>query len=225
MGVSDCQEKAHKKKGNGALCAIHLPTRCLCLLGKQIMWRVLFCFLIKILCGSFSASIMSYKDKMKIPKTEILKSQPKRHCNFVEWMWGEPRSELRLETDFFPYDSTFSLVGCFQAAVGNDTETSLFGLPSLLHWVSCWAFLSAFSIRGLSQSSQFYMYLNLLLAKNQVSPLRVPSVWIFIYSFINIYSIEHLLCARSSVRCWECSKQDRHSLCFNMDCSLAREAV
>ena len=126
---------------------------------------------------------------------------------------------------FFPYDSTFSLVGCFQAAVGDDTETSLFGLPSLLHWVSCWAFLSAFSIRGLYQSSQFYMYLNLLLAKNQVSPLRVPSVWIFIYSFINIYSIEHLLCARSSVRCWECSKQDRHSLCFNMDCSLAREAV
>jgi len=102
MGVSDCQEKAHKKKGNGALCAIHLPTRCLCLLGKQIMWRVLFCFLIKILCGSFSASIMSYKDKMKIPKTEILKSQPKRHCNFVEWMWGEPRSELRLETDSSP---------------------------------------------------------------------------------------------------------------------------
>ena len=79
---------------------------------------------------------------------------------------------------------------------------------------------------GLHQISQFYMYLNLLLAKNQVSPLRVPSVWVFIYSFINIYSVEHLLCARNSVRCWECSsKQDRHSLCFNVDYSLTRDAV
>lgn len=77
-------------------------------------------------------------------------------------------------------------------------------------------FLSA----GLYQISQFYMYLNCLLAKNQVSPLRVPSVWVFIYSFINIYSTEHLLCARNSVRCWACSrKQDRHSLCFKLQCN------
>lgn len=147
MGVSDCQEKAHKKKGNGALCAIRLPTRCLCLLGKQIMWRVLFCFLIKILCGSFSASIMSYKDKMKIPKLKFWKANQKgiavswNECemNWVcaqAWNW------------FFHYDSTFSLVDWFQAAVSDDTETSLFGLPSLLHWVSCWAFLSAFSTSG-----------------------------------------------------------------------------
>ena len=87
MGVNDCQEKAHKKKGNGALCAIHLPTRCLCLLGKQIMWRVLFCFLIKILCGSFSASVMSYKDKMKIPKLKFWKANQKGIA--VLWNEGE----------------------------------------------------------------------------------------------------------------------------------------
>lgn len=76
---------------------------------------------------------------------------------------------------------------------------------------------------GLYQSIQFYMYLNLLLAKNQVSPLRVPSVWIFIYSFINIFNWLGIYCVPGSpVRCWECSsKQDRHSL-TSMDCSLTR---
>ena len=87
------------------------------------------------------------KKKKENTKTEILKSQPKRHCSFVEWMWDEPKSELRLETDSSPMTVHFPWWTAFQAAVGDDTtETSLLGLLSLLHLVSCWAFLSAFSI-------------------------------------------------------------------------------
>lgn len=137
----------------------------------------------------------------------------------------EPRSELRPDTDSshirvnIPWWNT-----CRQLSVTMWKPLSLACPPNSTE-SPAGPFHLLFLSTGLQQISQFYIYLNLLLAKNQVSPLRVPSVWVFIYSFINIYPVEHLLCVRSSVRCWECSSKDRHSLCFSVDYSLTRDAV
>ena len=77
-GVSDRQEKAHRNRERSSVCNPS-PTRCLCLLGKQIMWCGFF--LIKIVCGSFSASIMT-KIKWKIHGW-FMSMYDKNHYNIV----------------------------------------------------------------------------------------------------------------------------------------------
>lgn len=71
-----CQEEASKKRGSRALCAINLPTRCLCLVGKQVPWYLISRYCVVL---SLSFSIMIYKDKNENTKNEILKSLPTRH--------------------------------------------------------------------------------------------------------------------------------------------------
>lgn len=138
----------------------------------------------------------------------------------------EPRCELRPNNDPSPVIVNSPWWDTFRQLSVTIWKTCSLACPPCSAESLAQPFHLLFLSAGLYQISQFYMYLNLHLAKNQVSPLRMPSAWVVIYSFINIYSIEHLLYARSSVRCWDCSsKQDTHSLCLDVDYILTRKAV